>query len=678
MPVDTPAAILSLLEGGARLDLKALRKRLPEECRDLDGALEELIRSGRVRRTGKGAYALLETLGMAAGELIARTDGSARVRLENGGQVNIEPRDTRGAWHGDRVLVRVLEPLPDLRSYRGRVEEILVRAQAAIAGVARRAGDGWVLDPVDPRFPRGIPMETPEEEPRAGSIVTGTLNFGGARPRALMEASLGEHGSPSVLIDSVCTDRGLPGEFSGEVLEEAERSAMAAWSSGDRTDLRGLFTVTVDPVDARDFDDAVSVEELPGGGFRLGVHIADVAFYVPPGSPVDAEARARGTSVYLPDRVIPMIPEVLSNGACSLRPDQDRLTRTVFLEYDGSGRRTDFSVAPSVIRSRRRLTYEQALDLMKGDYTGDPELEAFFAGVTRLNRTLEAAGVARGALDLGSAEFRTRFGGDGMPEGFDPVPDDMAHGMIENFMVEANRAVADYCRWLDLPVLYRVHGEPTPDSMDNLRNMLSPLGLGFGGRGVPEPVDYAVMLTRARKLPEWPLIRDASLRALQKAVYWPVNQGHYGLALDSYMHFTSPIRRYPDLIVHQALARYEKTGMAETDVNLGPLADWCSSLERRAAQSEWDSVELMALLFLSERRGSVFKGMVSDVKDFGVFVRLLDVPVEGFIPGPVLRRAPVKLFQGGRPGMQLSVAVLEADPLLRRLTLTPVPDRSGG
>jgi ribonuclease R len=180
--------------------------------------------------------------------------------------------------------------------------------------------------------------------------------------------------------------------------------------------------------------------------------------------------------------------------------------------------------------------------------------------VTRLNCTLEAAAVARGALDLGSAEFRTRFGGDGMPEGFDPVPDDMAHGMIENFMVEANRAVADYCRWLDLPVLYRVHGEPTPDSMDNLRNMLSPLGLGFGGRGVPEPVDYAVMLTRARKLPEWPLIRDASLRALQKAVYWPVNQGHYGLALDSYMHFTSPIRRYPDLIVHQALARYEKTG----------------------------------------------------------------------------------------------------------------------
>lgn len=676
MPDDTAGAILELLESAGRLDLKALRKRLSQEFRDVDGALEKLLSEGRIARTGKGAYALIETLGMAIGELISRTDGSARVRLTNGEQVNIESRDTRGAWHGDRVVVRVLEPQPDLKSYRGRVVEILERNRRKVAGVSRRAGDGWVLDPVDPRLPRGIPLETGDTELQAGKIVTGELDFRTPRPKAVLGTTLGSPASPGALIDSVCTDRNLPGPFTDEILEEAELAAVKPVNMADRLDARDLFTITVDPVDARDFDDAVSVEELPDGGYRLGVHIADVAFYAPAGSMVDAEARARGTSVYLPDRVIPMIPEVLSNGACSLRPDEDRLTRSVFMDFDGNGRRTDFTVRPTVIRSRRRLTYEQALDLMKGDYHGDPDLESLFGKILGLNRILNRRRDERGALDLGSVEFRTRFGGDGMPDGFDPVPDDMAHGMIENFMVEANRAVADYCLWLDLPVLYRIHVDPAPESIDRLRAKLSGFNVSLGSKGVPDPLSYAAFLRRAQSLPQWPLIRQDALRALQKAVYNPSNLGHYGLALESYMHFTSPIRRYPDLVVHQALAQYEKTGQAEGDRNMNMLAELCSSLERRAAQSEWDSVELMALLFLSERRGSVFRGMVSDVKDFGIFVRLLDVPVEGFIPAPILRRAPIRLAGGGTPGMILSVGVIEADPLLRQLTLTPVPDRS--
>ncbi len=677
MPGETAKAILELLGSGARLDVKAIRKRLPSSLRDVDGALDELVREGLVRRSGKGAFALIETLGLTIGELVSRTDGSGRVKLSNGEQVNIEPRDTRGAWHGDRVMVRVLDPLPDLKSYRGRVTEVLERARVTVAGVTRRAGDGWVIDPVDPRLPRGIPLDPGGESLEQGQIVTGRLDFRGSRPGAVLESTLGGPDSPGPLIDSVCADRNLPGPFPDDVLEDAMRAAARDVVPGERLDARDLFTITVDPVDARDFDDAISVEELPDGAYRLGVHIADVAHYAPPGSMVDAEARARGTSIYLPDRVIPMIPEVLSNGACSLRPDHDRFTRSVFMDFAPDGRRTDFSVRPSVIRSRRRLTYEQALDLMRGDYAGDPELSHLFRSIVGLNGILERRREQRGALDLGSVEFRTRFGGDGLPEGFDPVPDDMAHGMIENFMVEANRAVADYCRWLDLPVLYRVHGEPAPESMDNLRGILSAYELGIGRKGVPEPLEYAAMLRRARKLPQWPIIREASLRALQKAVYSPSNLGHYGLALESYMHFTSPIRRYPDLVVHQALAHYERTGMAEGDVNMAVLAEACSGLERRAAQAEWDSVELMALLFLSSRRGTVFKGMVSEVKDFGVFVRLLSVPAEGLIPGPVLRRAPVRLAGGGAPGMMVSVAVLEADPLQRRLALTPVPDRNG-
>ncbi len=676
MQGDTAGAILELLEAAGRLDVKALRKRLPHELKDVDGALEKLLREGRIARSSKGAYALIETLGMTTGELISRTDGSARVRLPNGEQVNIEPRDTRGAWHGDRVMLRVLEPMPDLKSYRGRVIEILERNQTKIAGVSRRAGEGWVLDPVDPRLPRGIPLETGDAVLEAGKIVTGELDFRSSRPRVILGATLGNPGSPGALIDSVCTDRSLPGPFMDEVLEEAEHAAVKPVNTGDRMDARDLFTITVDPVDARDFDDAVSVSELPDGGYRLGVHIADVAFFAPPGSMVDAEARARGTSVYLPDRVIPMIPEVLSNGACSLRPDEDRLTRSVFMDFDRSGKRTDFTVRPTIIRSRRRLTYEQALDLMKGDYHGDPELEELFRVILGLNGILNRRKDERGALDLGSVEFRTRFGGDGMPEGFDHVPDDMAHGMIENFMVEANRAVADYCLWLELPVLYRIHGDPTPDSMDRLRGKLSTFEVSLGSKGVPDPLEYAAFLRRAKDLSQWPLIRQAALRALQKAVYSPSNLGHYGLALESYMHFTSPIRRYPDLIVHQSLAQYETAGVADGDRNMNLLAEVCSGLERRAAQSEWDSVELMALLYLSERRGSVFRGMVSDVKDFGVFVRLLDVPVEGFIPAPILRRAAIRLAGGGAPGMLLSVAVIEADPLQRQLTLTPVPDRS--
>lgn len=676
MSDETTAAILEMLVSGNRLDIKAIRKRLPRNLDDVSGALERLQVEGKVRRTGKGSYALIETLGMVRGEMITRTDGSGRVRLDSGEQVNIDARDTRGAWHGDLVIVKILEPMPDMVNYRGGVVEVLARSQTRIAGVARRAGNGWLLDPVDPRLPRGVPLEADQENVTAGNIVTGKLDFSHQRPVAVLEATLGTPDSPGALIDAVCADLNLPGPFMEEVMEEAGQAALSPPAPGERLDLRNVFVVTVDPVDARDFDDAVSIEKLPEGGYRLGVHIADVACFVPPGSMVDAEARARGTSVYLPDRVIPMIPEVLSNGACSLRPNEDRFTRSVLLDYDRSGRRTDFRISPTVTRSRRRLTYEQALDLLNGDYDGDPELRELFSVFNELNDLLTVRKKERGALELGSAEFRTRFGGDGLPEAFDPVPDDRSHGMIENFMVEANRAVAEYCRWLSIPVLYRVHGEPASDAIDNLRGMLSAFELGFGNRGVPKPGQYNAMLENARELPQWPLIREASLRALQKAVYSPVNQGHYGLALESYMHFTSPIRRYPDLLVHQALAHHEKTGLAEGDRNMKLLGETASSLERRASQAEWDSQELMALLFLSRRTGSVFRGMVSDVKDFGVFVRLLDVPVEGLIPGPVLRRASVRLHGGGAPGMQVSVAVLEADPLKRRLALTPVPDRS--
>ncbi len=666
-------AVYSLLSStGERLNIQAINSRLPE-IQDRTGAVAALMKEGLIWHAGKGRYATLKTLGMEVGTIRMRSDGSATLYTQEPDPIRIviEKNDTGGALDRDVAIIRLLEP--DLHSggYNGRVIDILKRFRKRIAGIARKRGENWFLDPLDPKVNGNIPLDPGEEKIRQGDLIGCDIEYGRSSIKVKALSTVGSPNTPGALIDSVCIDLDLPEDFPEEVKRESDAVCISPVPHSSRKDLRDVYTLTIDPVDARDFDDAISIETLPQGGFRLGVHIADVSAYAPPNSLVDNEAMKRGTSVYLPDRVIPMIPEILSNSACSLQPDQDRLTKTVLISYDSSGKRTDFAVFSSQIRSRKRLNYTEAFAILSGESSGDPELDEIFRQFSALNTVLDKVREKRGAVDLGASDFRTQFSGEGFPNGFERVSDDVSHRMIENFMVEANSAVAEFCKWLELDVLFRVHGDPAPQAAEKLRRTLSIYGFKMPGQLSPRASALSKTVKEAEGTPLYPIIRDAVLRSMQKAVYSTENSGHYGLALRNYMHFTSPIRRYPDLIVHQAITAYEEGKILQRSESISTLADMCSQLERRAAAAERTTTELMALLYLSRETGGVFEGVIRDRTDFGLFIRLLDVPVEGLLHVSALKKFRQFVPSDLSPGSGIFVSVEKSDPVERRLSLLP-------
>ncbi len=580
-----------------------------------------------------------------------------------------------GALDGDVVTVR--ETGAGRRqggTPRVRVLEVTERERDGACGVLRRGGGRLELAPLDPALPRTIPVaDTPEaREAPAGSVVYARLEERGRELRAVVDSRVGGGGEPSSYMASVLLDAGIRTEFPEDVLREAEAAAAEPVTAEGRDDMTAIPTVTVDPPDARDFDDAISLERR-GDGYVLHVHIADVAAYVRPGTLLDAEAESRGTSVYLPDRVVPMLPEVLSASACSLVPGEVRPARTVSMELSPDGSRTGATVHPTLIRSDARLTYREALDLMRGA-PGDATVSELLQAAREVSRLLDRRREERGALDLGGLEYRVVLGRGGWPVDFEPVVQDESHRLIENFMVEANAAVAELCRWSELPVLYRVHDEPSGEAATKLLQSLSEIGLELPGARLSHPAGLRDALESLGSQPLRDMAREAILKSLRRAEYSPRCTGHYGLALESYMHFTSPIRRYPDLLVHQVLATMEAGGSPPGGEGLEELAAAMSRTERAAEVAERDSVELMALLYLSKRRGSEWDAAVSDVLPFGVFCRLDGVPVEGLVPAGAMRRSAVPFDRGGslpERGRAIRVAVASSDPMERKLELRP-------
>lgn len=662
------SAVLSLFERRphARLTVSEIASGagLDRASEIVDG----LVERGLLWPVRGGRFTLPGSVGLERGLLRVRASGQASVATATD-RVEVGRGGLGGGLDGDVVLVRITG-MEGALERRGVVAAVLTRRREGCGGVLRRAGKGWVLDPMDPALPRGLPIVgLPPEAAVEGSVVWGRFAGGTGRPSLQYEEILGSGFSSSAAISVVVRDYGFSESFSEDALREAEESARRPVDTAGRDDERGLFCITIDPVDARDFDDAVSISRQ-GDGFELGVHISDVAAYVRQGGPLDMEARLRGTSVYLPDRVIPMLPGSLSSGACSLVQGADRLTRSVFLRYDGRGSRTGFRIARTVTRSRARLTYEEAFACMRGEGHPQAGVEDALSAMTALSRLLDRDRKRRGALDLGSDEYRIHFGPSGGPERFERVPDDESHRLIENFMVEANRAVAEHCSWLGLRVLYRVHGEPDRDSAVRLDAELSELGIALPRARELRGADLSRILADCADLPVYPLVREAVLRSLEKAVYRAENLGHFGLALRSYTHFTSPIRRYPDLSVHRALSALDEGAQApEADPE---LAEACSSREQAAEDAERECVELMALVHLESRKGMVLGGVVSGVHDFGCFVRLADLPVDGLMPNRLLRADERRRMRAGVP---VEAVVIESDPGLRRLTLAPAPGR---
>ena len=518
----------------------------------------------------------------------------------------------------------------------GRVTSIVRRGRATITGQYRKVGASEHVMPDPKLYDEPVELVPGAVEPRDGEIVEVEIREwpSGRRPAVgrIVEI-LGAPGELGTLIRTVIHRHRLGRHFPDDALEEAESLAIREEDRAGREDLRKEPTFTIDGEDARDFDDAVTISPLPDDGLRLKVSIADVAHFVRAGSPLDEEARERGTSVYFPDRVIPMLPERLSNGLASLRPDEEHLTLTMEMDFDAQGHRVRSRLYESVIRSHGRWTYTNVARVLEGETVeGVSEHADTVHRLHELMRRLRARRTERGSLDLDLPEPFLILDESGRPEDVTRAERNDAHRMIEEMMIAANEAVADWFHERKRPTIHRVHSPPDPQRLREFVEFarswghVPEFGALASNRALAEFL-ASVEGTQAERA-----LHRILLRTMMRAEYAVENLGHYGLASDRYLHFTSPIRRYPDLQVHRlAKAALRDEPSPEDATALQRIASDCSERERRAAQCEYDVLDVMRAYFLQDRIGEEFDGVVSGVIEDGFFVELLDVYVEGMV-----------------------------------------------
>ena len=534
------------------------------ERREIRLVLRELEQAGEIARVRKNRYVLPDAADLVTGTLSVHEGGYAFLTNEKADQADlfIAAENTGTAMHGDRVVARIVRPAELSRARRpraeGRIIRILARAQQEIVGTLQHTQNFFYVVPDDPRLVHNIyvqPKVVNGRAPHGDDKVVVRLEHWESRhvnPEGKIIEILGPRAAPGIDILSIVRKYHLPIKFPRSVLEEAEKipDRITAEMIVGREDLRSQFIMTIDPDDARDFDDAIQVEELSGGGWRLGVHIADVNAYVPQGSALDREARSRGNSVYLPDRVIPMLPERLSNGVCSLIPDVDRLTHSVFLQFDKMGRARSARFARSVIRSAKRLTYKEAYRILKNPVRD--ELSQRLHTAWKLAALLRRKRFEHGGLDLDMPEVKVIVDKSGKAVRFERVENDESHQLIEEFMLAANEAVARELKNRGIPTIYRVHENPDPERLTEFREFVLTHGIRVGDLTHRREVQRLLDLIRGTA-EEHPL-KIGLLKSLKRARYATAPLGHYGLAKANYTHFTSPIRRYADLAAHRALA----------------------------------------------------------------------------------------------------------------------------
>jgi ribonuclease R len=613
-------------------------------------ALRELEQSGEIARIRKNRYVLPETADLVTGTLQAHQSGYAFLVNEKRDQADIfiAAENTGTAMNGDRVVARITRDVEHARVKKptgrpeGRVIRILARAHDTVVGTLQKSQNFFYVIPDDPRIVHDIYVHVegfapPRKSPATGDKVVVRLQPWESRhvnPEGEIIEVLGPASAPGVDMLSIIRKYHLPTEFPSDVIETAERvpetveEAMLA----NREDLRGEFIVTIDPDDARDFDDAIHVEKTRGEGWNLGVHIADVSAYVTPGSALDREALHRGNSVYLADRVIPMLPERLSNGVCSLNPNVDRLTHSAFIQFSKDGRMRNVRFAKTVIRSAHRLTYKQAYAILRDpprDKLGQRLHQAWeLAALLRKNR------FAHGSLDLDFPEVKVWLDASGKPIRLERVENDESHQLVEEFMLAANEAVARELKHRSVPAIYRVHENPDPDKLAEYREFV--LSHGYKAGDLTHRSELQRLLGSISGKPEEQALKIGLLKSLKRARYSPQPLGHYGLAKNNYTHFTSPIRRYADLVVHRVLADRSHASAPRPDAaGIASIAEHISTTERTAADAENDSVKMKKLEFfqrqLESRDPQVFRAFILEVKNFGIVVELPDVLLTGLI-----------------------------------------------
>lgn len=609
------------------------------DYRRFRSVLQELEHEGRVYRSRGNRYAFPEQINLVVGRLQVIRSGDGFVLPAQGGEDIFVPAGAfESAMDGDQVVVRV-EGIGRGGRPNGRIVRVLERARPTVVGHYRRTRRVGFVEPRDRRFTRDVLVPDGEEgEARPGDVVVVRLTaFGDRRlpPVGEVERVLGPPGSPGVDVLSILFGHGLPLEFPPEVEDSAQEATRhAAEPGGDRVDRRDLLVFTIDPEDAKDHDDALSLEAVGEDRWEVGVHIADVSHFVRPGTPLDAEAQRRGTSVYLVDRVVPMLPHRLSSDLCSLRPDEDRLAVSVYARLDTGGGLHGVRFERTLIRSRHRLAYEQVQEVLDGEGTVAPETDRALFTLRDLARALRAKREERGSLDFDLPEARVILDAEGVPLTIERRARLEAHRLIEDFMLLANEIVARRAADRGIPLAFRVHEPPGRQKLEQLRDFLLTLGHPLPDRAI-RPRDLQKVLDRVRGRPEEGLVSTVVLRSMSRARYAPENLGHFGLATRHYTHFTSPIRRYPDLAVHRAVvgSLILEEGVPESGTGdaLIRMTEHSSERERVAEQAERDSVDLKKIEYMERHLGDDFVGTVSGVVAFGFFVLLDEVFVDGLV-----------------------------------------------
>jgi ribonuclease R len=642
-PVPSREMILQTLEAqGVPVSAAQLAQLLGITLSEQEGferRLSAMQRDGQLIRNRRDAICVVSKLDLITGTVQGHPDGFGFVvRDGDGPDLFLGPQEMHKVLHGDRVAVREVGV-----DRRGRPEanivEVLARANHRVVG--RLHSERGVLFVVaenkrisqDLLVPPGDALNAQPGQVVVAEIIEQPAKH--AQPIARVVEVLGNYADPGMEIEIALRKHDLPHEFARAVEKACEGFSkdVTARDSEGRADLRELPLVTIDGETARDFDDAVYCEPC-GKGFRLVVAIADVSHYVKHGDALDVEARNRGNSVYFPRRTIPMLPEVLSNGLCSLNPEVDRLCVVCDMTIDVHGDVTAYRFYPALMWSHARFTYTAVAEMLadpKGAVAQRHErLLPHIQNLQRLYQALAKARAKRGAIDFDSTETQMIFDAHGKIERIVPVQRNDAHRLIEECMLAANVSASGFLHGHDHPTLYRIHGGPTPERLLGLREFLKGFGLQLSGGATPHASDYAKLLERCKGRPDAQLLQTVMLRSLRQAVYSPENVGHFGLAYEAYAHFTSPIRRYPDLLVHRAI-KAVLHGKRYDPGNWQELGAHCSQTERRADEATRDVESWLKCYYMRDRVGDTFNGTISSVVGFGIFVALDDVYVEGLV-----------------------------------------------
>lgn len=648
LPIPSRELIMQVLEEyGRPMSRVQLLSKLSVEAESEQEALgfrlKAMLRDGQIMQDRRNRYCLLGRINIMRGTIQGHPDGFGFFIPDDGSDdMVLSATEMRAVMHGDTVLA-----YQSGMDRRGRAEakihEVVEHANATVVGrFFTEHGVGFVI-PDNKRLTQdiSIPLELAGNAHNAHMVLVEIVAFPSKRNQAIGKVLhiLGDHMAPGMEIEVAIHAHGIPAEWPQEALDEVSRipQQVSEEQCKGRTNLRHLPFVTIDGEDARDFDDAVYCYHKPKGGFQLYVAIADVSHYVAVGSALDKEAAKRGNSVYFPGKVVPMLPEALSNGICSLNPHVDRLCIVAEMAISADGKISRSRFYRAVFHSKARLTYTTVANWLQEGKTDEKHAELWpvIQDLHTLYEVMLKGRKLRGAMDFDTTETKIEFDENRKIQRIVPVIRNDAHRLIEECMLAANVATAKFLEKAEIPTLYRVHAAPEEDKITSLRQFLGELGLQLGGGKKPTPKDFQATLASIGDKPEKHLIETVMLRSLKQAQYVEKNAGHFGLAYSAYTHFTSPIRRYPDLLIHRAIGhlidQQEPAKFQYKHDDMNRLGKHCSITERRADEATREVVAWLKCEYMQDKLGQIFEGTISAVTGFGIFVELDDIYVEGLV-----------------------------------------------